>query len=313
MKIVFMGTPDFAVPCLDILIKSEKTDVVAVYTRPDRKSGRGLKLKPTPVKELALQSGIKVFQPEKLSEPENLEILKKLNPDVICVVAYSQFLRKNILELPKYGCLNVHASILPRYRGAAPIQWALVKGERETGVSVMKMVKKMDAGAVYATRRTPITDEDNSQSVHERLSFMGAKLLMETLENIESGHAVAHEQNESEVTFAPPLTKQDGKLDWNEDARNLFNKLQGFTPWPGAYTHFNGKAVNIVKARLVNSVVGCCLQETSHFWMNDPKSLFVQCGKGILEILEIRPQGKKTMCGADFFRGLKDQKEFRFE
>jgi len=231
IRAVFMGTPEFAVPALEIA--HQLCDVVAVYSQPDRPVGRGLELKAPPVKQKALELGLPVFQPERLSHPGEFERLADLKPELIIVVAFGQILRQNVLDLPRLGCVNVHSSLLPRWRGAAPIQWAILAGDSETGVSAQKMVMKLDAGDVLCTIKTPISTEETAQSLHDRLSKMGAEVLAQTIEELLAGRLQAVPQDESQVTVASKLTKEMEKLDPSKSVAELDRQVRALTPWPG--------------------------------------------------------------------------------
>ncbi|HUP55823.1 MAG TPA: methionyl-tRNA formyltransferase, partial [Bdellovibrionota bacterium] len=272
LRVVFMGTPEFAVPSLDACAKSH--EVVAVYTQPDRPVGRGLGLKPSAVKERALELGIPVSQPEKLTLPGELEKLAALKPDLIAVVAYGQILRKNVLELPRLGCVNVHSSLLPRWRGAAPIQWAILGGDRESGVTTMHLVEKLDAGDILLQETTSITVDDTAGSLHDRLSVMGAKLLAETLSGLEQGTLKGRPQDESQVTHASKLTKEMEWLNPELPASQLDLNVRALNPWPGTSLMVLGQRLKVKKAVPHASIqgrqgelferVGMLLLATSH-------------------------------------------------
>ena len=241
MKIVFMGTPEFSVPTLGQLVKSEHS-VIGVVTQPDRPKGRGQGLTASPIKILALASGIDVLQPEKASAPEFIETLRGLQPDLIVVVAYGQILKQAVLDIPRTFCMNLHSSLLPKYRGAAPINWAIIEGEKESGVTTMKMDKGMDTGDILLVEKTAITDEDNAQTLHDRLSRIGASLVMKTIGQMEERTLTFHPQDDDQATHAPKLKKQDGLIHWDKDAIGLRNLVLGLTPWPGAFTFFQIQA-----------------------------------------------------------------------
>ena len=299
IKVVFMGTPEFAVPPLKKLIE-EGYDVKLVVTQPDRPAGRGKKLTPPPVKVVAEKAGIPVYQPEKVKENEELKRkLSEINPDVIVVAAYGKILPKWLLDLPKYGTINIHASLLPKYRGASPIQWALLNGEEETGVTVMKVIPKLDAGDIISQRKVKIEKEDNAQTLHDKLSKVGAELLSETLPLYISGKLKPVPQKEEEATYCPQISKEMGRIDWNESAERIFNKIRAFTPWPSAYTTFKGKRLKILKAEPVKGI-----GKPGEVVKAD-RELIVATGSGALKIERLKPEGKKEISGEEFIRGYR--------
>lgn len=255
MRIVYMGTPDFAVPTLQALLDSPH-QVVGVFSQPDRPKGRGYKLMPPPVKELALAHGVPVYQPVKMRDGTALAILKQLRPDVIVVAAYGRLLPKEILELPAYGCINVHASLLPRYRGAGPVQWSVINGEKATGVTTMFMGEGLDTGDILEQVQTPIGPEETAGELMGRLAEIGAQLLLHTLELLESGKAVRTIQDESLATYAPMLQKSDGALDFSQSAQKLYDRIRGVSPWPSAYAYLDGKRLKIHKAAPLSDQAG---------------------------------------------------------
>jgi methionyl-tRNA formyltransferase len=299
LKVVFMGTPEFAVPSLEKLVE-EGYEIPLVITQPDKPAGRGKKLKPPPVKLLAVEKGIPVVQPESLKGNEELKKrLEELELDLIVVVAYGKILPPWILEIPKFGVLNVHASLLPKYRGASPIQSALLNGESETGVTVMKISEKLDAGDILTQRKVKIEETDNAQTLHDKLSKAGAELLTETIPLYVSGKIKPTPQNEEEATYCFKITKEMGKIDWKRPAREIFNKVRAFTPWPSAYTFFRGKRVQILKVSLIN-------REGEPGEVLEVKdNLIVGAGEGALKIELLKPEGKREMTGADFVRGYR--------
>lgn len=305
MRIVFMGTPDFAVPHLARLI-DRGHDIAGVFSQPDRPKGRGHKLAPTPVKELAISRGIKVYQPEKLRNGEALATLQELNPELIAVVAYGRILPKEILELPKFGCVNAHASLLPKLRGAAPIQWAVINGDTKTGVTTMYMADGIDTGDMILSKETEIGAEETAGELFERLATMSADMLAETVELIASGKAARHKQDDSLATHAPMLDKKLANLDFDKSPAELCNLIRGLNPSPMAFTRFEGKVVKILAARPnldYNGAVGEIL---------DHKRLVVGCKGGAIELLSVRPEGKKPMSGEEFSRGKRLVKGQKF-
>lgn len=249
MKIVFMGTPDFSVPTLEHLIKADY-NVELVITQQDKPRGRGKKLQYTPVKEKAIESGIEVFQPLNVNSPESLEKIKAINPDLIVVVAYGQILKQELLDIPKFGCINVHASLLPKYRGAAPINWAIINGENETGITIMEMERGLDSGDMIIKESIPIEIEDDYISIHDKLSNIGGELLVKAIQLIAQDKAEKESQDHSQSTYAPMIFKDLGRIDWNKSAVEIQNLVRGLKPWPSAYTDYNGEIVKIHKVRI---------------------------------------------------------------
>ena len=255
MRIIFMGTPEFAVPSLKALIESEDK-VIAVVTQPDKPKGRGLEVVPPPTKVLAEKHGISVLQPQKIKTEEFFNELQKFNPDLICVVAYGKLLPKNILDMPPHGCINVHASLLPKYRGAAPINWAIIRGEKVTGITTMKMDVGMDTGDMLLKREVQIDDEDNGETLSEKLSHVGAELLIDTIRLLKKGELQPIPQDHSQATYTPMLEKEHGKIDWEKPAEEIRNLIRGTLPWPGAYTTLDGKLLKIYRAGVSDGVGG---------------------------------------------------------
>jgi methionyl-tRNA formyltransferase len=296
--VVFIGSPDFALPTLRALV--DRYDVVGVVTQPDRASGRGQELKAPPVKTLALELGIPVMQPEKLRQPDAIEGLRAWNPDLIVVAAFGQILRKDVLELPPYGCLNVHASLLPRWRGAAPINAAILHGDEETGVTIMQMDAGLDTGPMLSQRSIRLTREDTAGSIFEKLSTLGADLLLETLPDYLSGKLTPIPQPEEGVTYAPMLKKEEGKLDFNHDVHELERRVRAFNPWPGAFMDFDGMLLKVHRAR-VEAVEASVGQRV--IYQNQPA---VGARGGILILEEVQPSGKKPMSGRSFLAGARN-------
>ncbi|MFU0833095.1 MAG: Methionyl-tRNA formyltransferase [Oscillospiraceae bacterium] len=297
MKIVFMGTPEFAVPSLPALIQAGH-DVAAVFTRKDKPVGRKRILTAPPVKTLAMEKGIPVFQPDTLRGAETEEILRRIGPDVIVVAAYGKMLPKNILELPRFGCVNVHASLLPKYRGAAPIQQAILDGESVTGVTTMQMSEGLDTGDILLCEKTEIDPEETAVELTVRLSKIGAQLIVRTLTELEAGTITPVPQNDAESSYAPMLTKERSPVDWNRKAVQIHNQVRGLFPWPGACTVYKGKKLKIHRTRIASAAKGVPGQILSG------KEFKVVCGDGTaLELLEVQPEGGKKMKGSDFLRG----------
>jgi methionyl-tRNA formyltransferase len=300
VRIVFMGTPDFAVPCLRKLLE-EKYNVVAVVTQPDRPKGRKKQLAAPPVKEAALLFGLPVLQPEKLKVNGVQDILD-YKPDLIVTAAFGQILPKELIDYPKYGCINVHASLLPEYRGGAPIHKAIIDGKKETGVTIMYMVEKLDAGDMLSQVRVPIEESDNVGTMHDKLSRAGAKLLLETIPKLINGDIEPKPQDESKVTYAWNIKREDERLDWTKTARELFNQVRGLNPWPVAYTTVNEQVVKIWEANVLDEDrTGD--KEPGMILSVAPEGIDVQTGRGILRLTQIQPAGKKAMAVADYVRG----------
>jgi methionyl-tRNA formyltransferase len=301
MRVVFMGTPEFAVPALRALL--ENSEVVAVYSQPDRPVGRGLKLKASPVKELAQAAGIPVFTPEKVSVAEEIERIRSFKPDFIVVVAYGQILKLPVIEAPRYGTINIHSSLLPRWRGAAPIQWALLSGDSETGITTMKIVPKLDAGDMLMQESTKILPADTAETLHDRLSEMGAKLIVPTLRGVMDGSLPGIPQDEQKVTYAHKLQKEMESIDWRKSAREVDLAVRALNPWPGTRVETgSGLKIKIKKGRLVSFTPGRPGPAgTLHTFGGE---LFLQCGQGAYQILELQEEGKKPVAGQDFLNGL---------
>lgn len=292
-----MGTPDFAVPCLEKLINSNH-EIVAVFTQPDKKKGRNYTLTAPPVKELALNHGLQVFQPESLKNQKIYDSVANLKSDLIVVVAYGKILPVTILNLPPLGCINVHGSLLPKYRGAAPIQWSVINGEKVTGVTTMYMNEGLDTGDIILKAETKIDKNETSGELFDRLSLMGAELLVKTLNEIEKGNIIREKQNDSFATYAPMLNKTFSKINWNDSAEKIHNLVRGLNPWPVASTTLDVKNLQIYKTKIVQAVSG----KPGEVKSTEP--FIVVCGdNSAIEILELQLEAKKRMNSADFFRG----------
>ncbi|MBP1764760.1 MAG: Methionyl-tRNA formyltransferase [Firmicutes bacterium] len=302
LRIVFMGTPDFAVPCLDRLVRDEH-QIIAVVTQPDRPKGRGRHFTPSPVKEYAQEYNLPVLQPEKIKDPGFMEQLAVLQPDVIVVVAFGQFLPQRLLDLPSLGCINVHASLLPKYRGAAPIHWAIMNGETSTGVTTMYMDSGMDTGDMILKRETPISPDENTGQLHDRLSSLGAGLLAQTLELAVENKAPRTPQNSEEASYAPLLTRQIEAIDWKRSAMEIHNQVRGLNPWPGAYCLYNDRTLKIWRTHIQETVgifaaPGCIVAV-------ERDCLLVAAGNGTICIDEVQPQNKRRMGVGDFSTGYR--------
>ena len=303
MRLIFCGTPDFAVPTLERLVV-EKFAIDLVVTNSDEPRGRGYEVYSPPVKESAQRTGLEVYQPAKLKDPVTVEFLSACRPDAIVVVAYGHILPQWMIDLPRLGCINLHASLLPKYRGAAPIQWSLIRGEPVTGVTTMRIDVGLDTGDILLKKEVEIQDDDTSETLGERLSHLGADLMVETLRRLELGDLEAQPQNHALATLAPILKKEDGRIDWNLPALEIWNCIRGLRPWPGAYTKFRGKNLHIWAAS--RPAAG----ETTSF---EPGALVVErgrlrvaCGQGtLLEPEEIQLEGRKRLAPRDFLNGVK--------
>lgn len=300
MRVIFMGTPDFSVGTLEALIAAGHEVCLAV-TQPDKPKGRGGKMQYTPVKEKALFYNIPVYQPKRVRDPECVEELRKYNADVMVVVAFGQILPKEILEMTPYGCINVHASLLPKYRGAAPIQWAIIEGEEVTGVTTMQMDEGLDTGDMILKTEVPVAADETGESLHDKLAAAGAALCVETLKALEDGTAVREKQGESPTAYAKMLTKELGDIDWAEPAVKIERLVRGLNSWPSAYTHWNGKVMKIWRAAAEASEAADVQPGT--VVSVEKESFAVQTGDGILRVLEVQMPGKKRMDAGAFLRG----------
>lgn len=299
MKVIFMGTPDFSVGTLEALIEAGHEVVLAV-TQPDKPKGRGKEMQFTPVKECAVKHGIPVYQPRKVREPKCVEELRKYGADVMVVIAFGQILPKEILEMTPYGCVNVHASLLPRYRGAAPIQWSIIDGETVTGVTTMQMDEGLDTGDMLLKTEIPIEKDETGGSLHDKLAEAGAALCVETLKALQEKTVTPEKQGESPTAYARMLDKHLGNIDWNESAEKIERLIRGLTPWPSAYTTWNGKQMKIWRAE-VEQKAGKEIPGT--IVKVEKEAFFVQTGEGMLKVLELQIPGKKRMDAGAFLRG----------
>lgn len=300
MRILFMGTPDFAVPSLRALVEAGHT-LCGAFTQPDKPKNRGMKLLPTPVKEFCLAHNIPVFQPTKLRDGTALAQIRALAPELIVVAAYGRILPEEILDYPAKGCINVHSSLLPKYRGAAPINWAMLNGDRETGVTIMHMAAELDAGDIISQASTPIDPDETVESLHDRLAVLGAELLVKTVEQIGAGTAQRTPQDAARVTYAPMLSRELSPMDWSKPARALHDQVRGLIPWPAAVAELGG-----VRCKIFSTAV--CGDQTSAapgtVVQASKKGLKIACGgETVLEILELQPDGKKRMAASAFLQG----------
>lgn len=301
-NLIFCGTPQFAVPTLEKLVEAG-FNVRLVLTQPDRPKGRGLGLVASPVKEAAQRLGLQIYQPEKIKQNEELRgRLNEIAPAAIIVVGYGRIIPKWMLELPKYGNINLHASLLPKYRGAAPIQWAIANGEQVTGVTTMRIDEGLDTGDILLQKELAILDEDTAETLSPRLAAIGAELMIGTLRGLTEGTISPHQQNNDEATLAPILKKEDGRIDFSRSAQEIYNRLRGFQPWPGAFTALRGKALNVTAAKPVSEKVS-----QSELVVKDG-ALLVGCGGSTtLELLEVQPEGKKRISARDFIHGYRPE------
>lgn len=298
-KIIFMGTPDFSTKVLEMLIAEH--NVIAVVTQPDRPVGRKRTLTPPPVKEVAVKHGLPVYQPEKLAQSEDLEKLIALDADLIVTAAFGQILPESLLNAPKLGAINVHASLLPKYRGGAPIHQAIIDGQKETGISIMYMVKKLDAGDIISQRAIAIEDQDDVGSMHDKLSFLGADLLKETLPSIINGTNQRIEQNEDEATFASNISRDQEKIDWSQSAEAIYNQIRGLSPWPVAYTKMDDGNLKVYASRIEQGKTG----EPGTIIETTKKTIIVATGSGdAIALTDIQVAGKKRMLTANYLSGV---------
>ncbi len=303
MNLIFCGTPDFAVPTLETLI-AEEFPIDLVVTNVDEPSGRGYELKAPPLKQAATRAGLQVYQPAKLKDPATVEYLSRHRPDAIVVVAYGHILPKWLIDLPRLGCINLHASLLPKYRGAAPIQWALIRGETVTGVTTMRIDVGLDTGNTFLKREAEIRDDDTAETLSNRLSQIGASLTVETLRRLESGDLREQPQDHTQATLAPILKKEDGRIDWKLPAAEIWNRIRGLRPWPGAYTTFRNKNLHIWAAS--RPVAGQTMSLDAGMLLAERGRLYVACGGGtLLEPMELQLEGRKRLSVRDFLNGVK--------
>ena len=308
IRTVFMGTPDFALPTLQGLIEAG-VNLCAVFTQPDRAKGRGRKLAAPPVKELATQHQIPVYQPEKLRSPDSVAVLRELAPDLIVVVAYGQILPKSVLDIPKYGCINVHASLLPRYRGAAPINMAIINGEKETGVTTMLMDVGLDTGDMLVKRATAIGPLETAGQLHDRLAVLGREAMEETLRQLCAGELKPEPQDDSQTCYASMMSKSDGRIDWAQNAETIHDLVRGLHPWPGAYTFLAGEMLKIADTlphEEVEGLPGTIVSATE-------RGILVSCGQRSLFIRSLQLPGKKWLSAAEFLRGRPIEPGVRLE
>ncbi len=296
MKLIFAGTPDFAVPALQSLIDS-KHDVLAVYTQPDRPAGRGRQLKASPIKQLAERYSLKIFQPETLRDQEEQEKIRRLQPDAMIVAAYGLIFPRSVLEIPKYGCINIHASILPRWRGAAPIQRAIQAGDTESGITIMQMSQGLDEGDILEIAKCPISADDTGGSLHDKMAALSSEALLKTLQNIESGNLKPEAQNDSLATYAKKLSKTEAQIDWSQSAKQIDRNIRAFNPFPIAFTKFKNDRLRIWEARVSSTSIK---EKPGKIVAIDKESMVVATGEGCLRILKVQQPGGKPIATKDW-------------
>lgn len=302
LRIIFMGTPDLAAASLRALLRESAFQIIAVVTQPDRPKGRDLKLQPSPVKQLALEAGLPVLQPEKARDEKFIEQLRALQPELIAVAAFGQILPKAILELPRLGCLNVHTSLLPKYRGASPIQSAILNGDPITGVTIMQMDVGLDTGDMLTQRATPIRDEDNAQTVHDRLAEMGAALLVETIHGLAAGKITARKQDSTQATHVAKIRKEDGNVNWNQPARAIWNRIRAFTPWPGAFTYLPAQPQPLL-LKLWGAEIVSTRGNAGEVLSADKSGIVIGCGEEALRVTILQREGGRRMTAQEFLSG----------
>jgi methionyl-tRNA formyltransferase len=299
MRVIFMGTPSLAVPIMRAIHESNH-EIIAIVTQPDRPRGRGRQIGISPVKELAMGLRLPIIQPETTKDKTFIGEVKRMFPDLIVVAAYGRMLTKDLLDIPPLGCINVHASLLPKCRGAAPIQWAIANGERRTGITIIKMDEGMDTGDILLVQEVEIGDDDTAQSLHDTLAQVGAKLIIKAMDRLNRGTLRPIPQDHREATYAPLLKKEDGLIDWSKDARDIFNRIRGFSPWPGAFTHLRGLRLKIVSAKIIT---GEGRERAGRVVQAGPEGVMVATGKGYLLIKEVQLEGRKRMSAGEFIIG----------
>jgi methionyl-tRNA formyltransferase len=317
LRIVFCGTPQFAVPTLKHLLANPEVEVLAVFSQPDRPRGRGHELSFSPVKEVALAANLPVHQPEKIRSPEAQELLQKLAPDAIVIIAYGQIIPSALLVIPKVGWINLHAGLLPKYRGAAPINWAIVNGETHTGATTMRIDAGVDTGDILLQREIDIGPSETAPELSVRLSELGAPLMAETLRGLSAGTIVPHPQDHAKATHAPILKKEDGRIDWNRPAQEIYNRMRGFAPWPGAYTTFRGQTCHLfgepVSKEKSVGLHSVGTRPPAGTLSHEGDALFVSCGNAtVLRLLAVKLEGRKQVSATEFANGARLNNEERF-
>ncbi|NLJ98339.1 MAG: methionyl-tRNA formyltransferase [Tissierellia bacterium] len=309
MDIVFMGTPEFSIPALESLNQSGY-NISLVITQKDRPRGRGKRMLPTPIKSKALKLGLEVYQPDCVNSSDSIDKLKKLSPDCIVVAAYGQILKKEILSLPKYGCINIHASLLPRHRGAAPINWAIIEGDKETGITIMEMDEGLDTGDIISWERIAIEDEDDSQSLHDKLAKLGGRLIVKTLDDMKAGEISKIPQDDSLSTYASMLSKDIGKINWNSSGDNIVNLVRGLKPWPSAYIIYKGLNVKVHKVKKIEKF---SKEDNGMVVKVSDEGIYVNCLDSCIVIEELQFPGKRKMQVSEHLRGNKFESHIRLD
>lgn len=302
MKIIFMGTPEFAVSALESILQAGH-QVMAVVTQPDKPRGRGKEMQMPPVKQCALRHGIPVLQPERIREPEAVEELRGFGADIFVVAAFGQILSEELLSLPRFGCVNIHASLLPRYRGAAPIQWVIIRGEKETGITIMQMDKGLDTGDMLLKCKVPVGARETGQTLHDKLAGAGAELITEALKKIEGGEILPEKQREEEASYASMLKKSLGSIDWTKAAESIDRLVRGLNPWPSAYTYYQNKTLKIWESEPVREECPPEVQEAGSIAVVEKDAFYVRTGRDLLKVTEVQLEGKKRMKVKDFLLG----------
>ena len=313
MKLLFCGTPEFALPTLRRL-HQEGFELAAVVTQPDRPRGRGLEPGPPPVKRVALELGLRVEQPDALKGAAGRALLERYQPDAVVIVGYGQIVPADLLDLPRHGWINLHASLLPKYRGAAPVQWALIRGETRTGVTTMRIDAGLDTGPILLQHEEPVQEDDTAVTLSHRLAHLGAELMVPTLKGLEDGSLVPRPQDHSQATKAPLLKKEHGRLDWSLSARDLYNRIRGLVPWPGAYTGFRGKALHLWWGKPVEAPASVVQAPAPGTLLVEKHALYVACGGGTwLRLDDVQPADRKRLSATDFINGLHARTGEKFE
>lgn len=312
MKLVFMGTPDFAVGALEAIVAAGH-EVAAVVTQPDKPKGRGKEMQMTPVKACALKHGIPVLQPKKVREPEEIEKLAQFGADIFVVAAFGQLLPEEILRLPKFGCVNIHASLLPKYRGAAPIQWVILNGETETGITIMQMDRGLDTGDMLLKRKVPIGEKETGESLHDKLFRAGAELIVEALPKIEKGELTPEKQREEEASYVGTLKKSLGRIDWTRDAVSIDRLVRGLNSWPSAYTYYHKKSLKIWESDPVQGNPHRGETRAGTVEKVEKDAFYVRTGDGLLKVTQVQLEGKKRMPVKDFLLGYPIEPGLAFE
>ena len=310
LRIIFMGTPELAATSLNALLHEPAFQVVAVVTQPDRPKGRDLKLQPSPVKEIALPAGVRVLQPSKARDEKFIAELQTFQPDLIAVAAFGQILPKAILDLPRWGCLNVHTSLLPKYRGASPIQSAILNGDAETGVTIMKMDVGLDTGDILTQRTTPIRDDDNAATLHDRLAEIGAELLVPTIHDYTSGKVQPRPQQHELATHVSKIKKEDGRVDWRQPARAIWNRIRAFTPWPGAFSFLQAEPQPLL-LKIWQAEVRSGQGTPGEILSADKSGIAIACGQGVLGVTSLQREGGRRLTASEFLAGYPLQRGHR--